>query len=100
MYGNDYKATDPVTVRIHSSLREVCGRWVSLSGSPEVRIFFTGMHYRLEFSYDVATVFTCPILRQREAILFYLYGRINISYDDEREVLLLSDYGEYVRAEE
>jgi len=31
---------------------------------------------------------------------FYLYGRIRISYDAERETLMLSDYGEYFRADE
>jgi hypothetical protein len=49
----------------------MCGRWVSLCGSPEVRIVFTGTRCRLDFSYDA-----------------------------EKETLLLSDYGEYIRADE
>ncbi|SBV91013.1 conserved hypothetical protein [uncultured Dysgonomonas sp.] len=34
--------------------------------------------------------------------LYYidLYGRIGIAYDREREVLLLSAFGEYVREED
>jgi hypothetical protein len=31
---------------------------------------------------------------------FYLYGRIRMNYDAGREVLMLSDYGEYIRADE
>jgi len=31
---------------------------------------------------------------------FDLYGRVEIAYDGEREILLLSDYGEYIREEE
>lgn len=65
-----------------------------------MRIVFTGTRYRLEFSYDAATVFTCPIRRQWGVTFFCLYGRIRISYDAERDVLILSDYGEYIRADE
>jgi hypothetical protein len=54
----------------------------------------------LDFSYDAATVFTCPIRRQRGVTFFYLCGCIKISYDAEKETLLLSDYGEYIRADE
>ena len=100
MYRNDYSWTDSATVKTHFPLREVCGRWVSRCGSPQVRIFFTGTHYRLEFSYDPATVFTCPVRRMWGVTFFYLYGRIRISYDAERETLMLSDYGEYFRADE
>jgi len=100
MYRNNSIVTDPSAARTHFSLGEVCGRWVSLCGSPDVRIVFTGTCYRLEFSYDPDTVFTCP-LRQRWGItFFYLYGRIPISYDAERDVLTLSAYGEYFRADE
>ena len=92
--------SDPFAAWKHFSLREIAGHWISLDGSPEVRIVFTGTHYRLEFSYDVRTVFTCPIRQQWGVTCFYLYGRIGISYDAEREVLMLSQYGEYVREED
>lgn len=100
MYGNEHGATGPATVRTQFPLQEMCGRWVSLCGSPGVRIVFTGTHCRLDFSYDAATVFTCPIRRWRGVTFFYLYGCIKISYDAEKETLLLSDYGEYIRADE
>ncbi|KAA6319932.1 hypothetical protein EZS27_030228, partial [termite gut metagenome] len=31
---------------------------------------------------------------------FDLFGRVGIAYDGERDVLLLSVYGEYIRVEE
>lgn len=100
MYENTSNVSDPCAARTYFPLKEIVGRWVSLGGSPEVRIVFTGTRCRLEFSYDAATVFTCPIRQQWGVTFFYLYGRIKISYDVERDVLVLSDYGEYVRAEE
>ncbi|GHT57631.1 hypothetical protein AGMMS50239_00320 [Bacteroidia bacterium] len=100
MFRNNSNVPDPCTARTHFPLREIAGRWVSPGGSPEVRIVFTGTRYRLEFSYDAATVFTCPIRHQWGVTFFYLYGRIRISYDAERDVLILSDYGEYIRADE
>ena len=100
MYGNEYRATDPATVGTHFPLLEMCGRWVSLCGSPEVRIVFTGTRYRLDFSYDAATVFTCPIHCRWGVTFFCLYGCIKISYDVEKETLLLSDYGKYIRADD
>lgn len=100
MYSSDYSVTDPMAERTHFPLREVCGRWTSLGGSPDVQIVFTGTHYRLDFSYDNATVFTCPIRQQWGVTFFYLYGRIGMIYDSEREVLTLSAYGDYLRAEQ
>lgn len=96
----DSSVIDPMAARTHFPLREVCGRWTSLSGSPDVQIVFTGTHYRLDFSYDAATVFACPVRQQWGVTFFYLYGRIEMIYDSEREVLTLSAYGDYFRAEQ
>jgi len=100
MFRNNSSVSDPFAAQTHFPLQEIAGRWVSPDGSPEVRIVFTGTRYRLEFSYDVATVFTCPIHQQWGITHFDLYGRIEMAYDAERDVLMLSDYGEYVRVEE
>ena len=100
MFRKNSSVSDPFAARMHFPLREIAGRWISLDGSPEVRIVFTGTRYRLEFSYDTSTVFTCPIRQQWGVTCFYLYGRIGLAYDREQEVLVLSAYGEYVRAEE
>lgn len=100
MFRKNSRVSESVFAPTHFPLREIAGRWVSLDGSPEVRIVFTGTRYRLEFSYDARTVFTCPIRQQCGVTCFYLYGRIGLAYDREREVLVLSAYGEYVRAED
>lgn len=100
MFRKNSDVSDPVAAQTYFPLREVIGRWVSPNGSPEVRIVFTGTRYRLVFSYDTQTVFTCPIRQRGGVTCFYLYGHIGIAYDAEEDNLVLSDYGEYIRAEE
>ncbi len=101
MYGNDCIVKDPAATMSVFPLWEVCGRWKSTGGSPDVRIYFTGKrYYRLELSYDHNTVFRRPIYHQWRQLCFYLYGRIALFYHAGRDVLTLSEYGEYVRAEE
>ncbi len=100
MCRDECSVLNSMSARTHFPLREVCGWWTSLGGAPDVQIVFTGTHYRLYFKYSTATVFTCP-LRQRWGItFFYLYGRMELTYDGERDVLSLSDYGDYIRAED
>lgn len=100
MFRKNSNVSDPFSARTHFPLWEACGRWVSGSGSPDVRIYFTGKRYRLEFSYDPATAFNRPIRQRWGVTYFYLYGRVGLAYEDERDVLLLSEYGEYFRAED
>jgi hypothetical protein len=100
MYRNDRVMKNPAATESVFPLREVCGRWESTGGSPDIRIYFTGKRFRMEFSYDRATVFRRQIFRLWGHPCFYLYGRIDLCYDAGREVLTLSDYGEYVRAED
>jgi len=101
MYRNDSIVMNPAAEDTVFPLREVCGRWKSTGGSPDIRIYFTGKRYfRLEFSYDRATVFSRPIFRQRGHPYFYLYGHIDLYYHAGRETLTLSEYGEYVRVED
>jgi hypothetical protein len=100
MYRNDCIVRSPAATDNVFPLWKICGRWKSTGGSPDIRIYFTGKRYRLVFSYDRATVFLCPIYRYWGQPCFFLYGRIDLSYHTERDVLTLSEYGEYVRAEE
>lgn len=68
---------------------------------PQVHIYRTGVyHHRIKFSYDLHTVFNCHLWHRGGVTYFYLYGHIRLSYDAERDVLTLSDYGDYRRAEE
>ena len=97
--------SDPLKNQQYFLLEEIRGRWVSCGGDrsrmPDVHIYRTGVyHHRIKFSYDPQTVFNCQLCHQWGVTSFYLYGRIQLSYDAERDILTLSDYGDYYRAEE
>ncbi|MDR3141829.1 MAG: DUF3876 domain-containing protein [Tannerellaceae bacterium] len=97
-------ASDPLKNQQYFLLEEIRGRWVSCGGDrcrmPEVHIYRTGVrHHRIRFAYDPNTVYNCPLWQWWGITFFYLYGRVGMSYDGERDVLVFSDYGEYVRAE-
>ena len=85
------------------SLRDITGSWVSTDGAPLVRIYRTKGkgEYRLVFTYNnPQAVYSRPIREVDHIRYFCLFGRIGIAYDAERDMLLLSAYGEYRRAED
>ena len=59
-----------------------------------------GANFRVAFSYGPGAVFRRPIRRLWRKAYFLLYGRIDLSYNPHRDVLTLSDYGEYVRSDD
>jgi len=78
-------------------IHDICGTWVSLCGSPDLKIFHDGSRFRLQFSYKQDTAFTVPLVQSRGITFFDFYGEIEIAYDDERDLLLLTTEGEYQR---
>jgi hypothetical protein len=84
----------------HFPLRNVCGTWVSLCGSPGVKIFHDGSRFRLQLSYKDNTKFTVLLCRSRGIAFFHFYGIIRITYDDEYDLLILTNEGEYKRVYE
>lgn len=78
-------------------IRNVCGTWVSFCGSPDVKIYHDGSRFRLQFIYKQDAAFTFPLCQRRGITFFYFYGMIQIAYDDERDILLLTTEGEYKR---
>ncbi len=78
-------------------LRNICGTWVSLCGSPGIKIFHDGSRFRLQFIYKHDTAFTVPLQQGWGITFFYFYGMIKIAYDDERDMLLVTGEGEYQR---
>jgi len=97
--------SDPLKTQQYFLLEEVRGKWVSCGGDrsrmPEVHIYRTGVHHhRVRFCYDPQTAFNCRLWHRWGVTYFFLYGRIRLSYDAERDVLTLSDYGDYQRAED
>jgi hypothetical protein len=87
------------------NLWEITGHWVSTSGAPAVNIYRNTSRkrggIRLELTYNnPQVVCDCTMYCVFGVHYIDLYGRIGIAYDRERDVLLLSAFGEYVRAEE
>jgi len=87
----------PCQARTSFPLREICGTWESLCGSPGIKIFHDGSRFRLWFSYERDTAFTVPLCQIRGITFYCFYGMIQIAYDDERDMLLLTGEGEYKR---
>lgn len=101
MYKRNKSKPKPDKRHKYFELWEVCGRWISRGGMPEVCIYNTGTHhYRIKFSYNPDTSFNCRLRHYWGTASFYLYGHIGVIYDAEHDILTLSDYGEYIRAEE
>jgi hypothetical protein len=78
-------------------LRNICGTWVSLCGSPDLKIYHDGSRFRLQLSYKDNAAFTVPLCQSWGITFFDFYGMIKIAYDDERDMLLVTGEGEYQR---
>ena len=78
-------------------LRDICGPWASLCGSPSIRIYHDGSQFRLQFIYKHDTAFTVPLFQCWGYTFFNFYGMIRIIYDSERDMLLLATEGDYKR---
>lgn len=97
--------SEPFFELIDFNLREITGRWVSLDGAPAVTFYRNtarkGGGIRLKLTYNNPQAeYDRRIKRLFGQHYIDLYGRIGIAYDREREVLILSVFGEYVRWEE
>ncbi len=79
-------------------LREICGTWESLCGSPCIKIYHDGSRFRFQFIYKQDTAFTVLLKQSWGITFFYFYGMIRIAYDEGRDMLLLTIEGEYKRA--
>ena len=96
---------DPCPVQLDFDLWEITGRWVSRSGAPAVTIYRNtsrkggGIRLRLTYNNPQA-VCDCAVKCVFGQHYIELYGQLGLAYDREREVLILSSYGEYVRAED
>ena len=78
-------------------LRDICGKWESLYGSPGINIYYDGNRFRLQFIYKQDAAFTVPLSQCWGITFFNFYGIIRIAYDDERDMLSLTNEGEYKR---
>jgi len=82
-------------------LRNICGKWVSGWGSPDIRIFHDGMRFRLVYEYAPDAAFTF-LLRtdSRGNTYFDYYGKMLLTYNSDEDLLTLSIEGNYIRAGE
>lgn len=97
--------TDPCAAHLDFDLWEITGRWVSLSGAPAVTVYRNtsrkGGGIRLILTYNnPQVVYDCTVYCLFGQHYIKLYERIGLAYDRELEVLNLSAFGEYVRADE
>lgn len=97
--------SDPCAVHLDFDLWEITGRWVSPDGMPAVTVYRNASRkrggIRLCLTYNnPQVVCDCTVYCVFGQYYIDLYGRIGIAYDREREVIILSTFGEYVRAQE
>ncbi len=78
-------------------LCDVCGNWVSLCGSPGIRISYNGKGFLLTLFYEKDTSFTMPLTRSSDSVFFFFYGLMRIKYNCERDLLWLTNEGVYKR---
>lgn len=73
------------------------GRWINNSGSPPVRIYKERHSYHIEFEYRDGIKVDTRITVVQDKMYFDLFGRIELAYDEEKELLLVASEGAYTR---
>ena len=97
--------SNPSAPQLDFAMSDVLGKWVSRSGSPRIRIYRNDRRkkggYYIEVTYDEKTVFHRLLKRTNLHIRYFeLYRAVGLAYDAEHDILQLSAYGDYYRAEE
>lgn len=83
------------------TLRNICGKWVSGWGSPNLRIFYDGKRFRLVYEYAPDTALTFLLRKDsRGNTYFDFFGKMLLTYDSDEDLLKLSIEGSYKRADE
>lgn len=82
----------------------LCGSWTSVQGKPDVRVYKEGKTYKVTvFSRSGKARRLKPqtyLLVEENGNLFINTGyRIDVTYNEETDVLTFSPYGDYVRKE-
>lgn len=97
--------SSPSAPQLDFAISDVLGRWISRGGSPRIRIYRNDRRknggYYIELKYDEKTVFHRLLKRTNRHIRYFeLYRAIGLAYDAEHDILQLSAFGDYYRAEE
>jgi len=81
-------------------LRNICGKWVSGWGSPDLRIYYDGRRFRLVYEYAPDAAFTFLLCTDsRGNTYFDYYGKMLLTYNSDEDLLTLSIEGNYTRAD-
>lgn len=81
-------------------VRNICGSWKSNLHSPPVEVYHDGKHYYLALIYHFDMVVVNRIYQTSKGLFVDLLEDVQLSYDEERDILCLSTEGEYIRADE
>lgn len=81
-------------------VRNICGSWRSNFRSPPVEVFRDGKHFFLALVYHPDAVVLNRIFQTDKGLFVDLLGEVQITYDEEKDILYLSTEGEYIRADE
>ena len=81
-------------------VRNICGSWKSNLHSPPVEVYHDGKYYYLALIYHFDMVVVNRIYQTSKGLFVDLLEDVQLSYDEERDILCLSTEGEYIRADE
>ena len=84
--------------------RDITGRWRSIDNTTSLCIYRNRKYHHggihIKVTYRDGTSMSSRIMRCFDSGHYcYLYGVVAMAYDDEYDVLRLSDYGDYIRKE-
>lgn len=105
MYRKSIGSFPEAEAQFDFQLCDVVGIWQSNEGAPDIRIYQDsgrkgGVVY-VELAYRDGVCFTRPVRKYWNGLRYFdLYGLIGMAYNNERDVLQLSTYGDYYRKEE
>ena len=96
--------TNPLGAKTEFALEDITGRWKSREGAPDIRIYKKNERkdgcFFMEFAFKTGELFRCRIKKNQGIRYVNLYGVMSLFYNVDKDVLQLSAYGKYYRAED
>ena len=96
--------TNPLGAKNEFALDDITGRWKSREGAPDIRVYNDSERkngcFFMEFAFKTGELFRCRIKKNQGIRYVNLYGVMSLSYNVDKDVLQLSAYGKYYRAED
>jgi hypothetical protein len=96
--------TNPLESKTEFAMDDITGRWKSREGAPDIRIYKNNERenggFFMEFAFKAGELFRCHVKKRHGIRYVNLYGVMSLSYNTDNDVLQLSAYGKYYRAED